>query len=132
MAASEIEVTAPVDASIDDIREEGKTIFAVLAGAARERSKSELRTTAIGCAVNAGLIFVYHPRLSWLASAFVAASMYGMWGLADRVARNGTSDDESRIGAHLMRMTSVAVGTSAALWGVLRLMQALLGPGLWH
>jgi len=132
VAASEIEVTAPVDASIGDIREEGKTIFAVLAGAARERSKSELRTTAIGCAVNAGLIFIYHPRLSWLAWAFVAASMYGTWGLADSVARSVTKDAESRIGAHLVRLTSVAVGASAALWAVLRLMHALLGPGLWH
>lgn len=132
MAGSEIEVATPVDATIDDAREEGKTIFAVLAGAARERSKSELRTTAIGCAVNAGLIFVYHPRLSWLAWASVVASMFGMWGLADRVARNVTTDDESRIGAHLMRLTSVAVGASAALWAVLRLMHALLGPGLWH
>ena len=132
MADSEIEVATPLDAAIDNAPEEAQTIFAVLADDARERSKSELRTTAIGCAVNAGLIFIYHPRLSWLAWAFVAASMYGTWGLADSVARSVTKDAESRIGAHLVRLTSVAVGASAALWAVLRLMHALLGPGLWH
>ena len=132
MAVSEIEVRTPVDAAIDDTREEGKTVFAVLATDARQRSRSELRTTALGCALNAGLIFVYHPRLSWLAWAFVVASMYGVWGLADRVVRSATHDAASRVGASLVRMTAVAGGSGAALWAVWRLMRALLGPGLWH
>lgn len=102
MAVTEVEVTTPVDATIDDAPEEGKTVFAVLANQARERSTSELRTTALGCAVNAGLLFVYHPKLSWLAWAFVAASSYGIWGLADRVASNLKHDRESRIGARIL------------------------------
>src|SRR5215813_7835758 len=60
------------------------TVFSVLAAQARARTTTELRTTALGCAVSAGLLFWQHPTWSWLASSFLAASAYGTWGLIDR------------------------------------------------
>src|SRR4051794_9413390 len=85
MAATEVEVAGVIDTHIDDVTEREENVFAVLARQARGRTTSELRTTAVGCAVNATLLLVYHPSLSWIAAAFGAASAYGVWGLADRL-----------------------------------------------
>src|SRR6478609_3646476 len=94
MAASEIEVTGRVATDIDAV-DEGTTIFDVLAHQARERTTSELRTTAVGFAVNASLILWYHPGVSWLAAAFGAMSAYGVWGLADRYLSEETKNRAS-------------------------------------
>src|SRR5262245_9554330 len=69
------------------------TVFSVLAAQARARTTTELRTTALGCAVSAGLLFWQHPALSWLASAFLAASAYGTG--ACWTVRSSTSRSES-------------------------------------
>jgi hypothetical protein len=107
------------------------TVFSVLAAQARARTTTELRTTALGCAVSAGLLFWQHPALSWLASAFLAASAYGTWGLLDR-ALVAESVREHPDGGTLRflrgwRKVAVVIGSGAALYTVFRFMAAALG-----
>src|SRR5690349_9968346 len=130
MAASEIEVTGRVDTDID-VAHEGQTIFDVLANQARERSTSELRTTAIGFAVNASLILWYHPSLSWLAAAFGAISAYGVWGLADRLRNQELARDDGDRGSVLftsgLRVSAAIAGSTAGLYAAFKFMAVALG-----
>lgn len=129
MAASEIEVIGRVDTDIDVV-DEGQTIFDVLAHQARERSTSELRTTAVGFAVNASLILWYHPSLSWVGAAFAAMSAYGVWGLADRLLAEQPSSRSSRVVARLLRRSAAIGGSVAGLLSVFQFMAAALAN--WH
>ena len=130
MSAGELDVpqtTAPAPS----VQEREENVFDVLARQARRRSTSELRTTAVGCAFNAMLLVVYHPSLTWLASAFAAASAYGVWGLSDRL-RLIEEEKESPNRATLrflrvMRLGASVGGSAAALWAAFRLMAAALG-----
>src|SRR5215470_10250268 len=102
------------------------TVFSVLAAQARARTTTELRTTALGCAVSAGLLFWQHPAWSWLASAFLAASAYGTWGLLDR-ALVDESRREHPDGGTLQflrgwRKVAVVIGSGAAFYTVFRFM----------
>ena len=129
MAASEIEVTGRVETDIDVV-DEGATIFDVLANQARQRTTSELRTTAVGFAVNASLILWYHPGLSWLGAAFGAMSAYGVWGLADRLLAEQPSNRSSFIVAKLLRRSAGIGGSIAGLLAVFQFMAAALAN--WH
>ena len=111
------------------------TIFSVLAAQARARTTTELRTTALGCAVSAGLLFWQHPALSWLASAFLVASAYGTWGLLDRALANELRREQPD-GGTLESLRGwgkvvVVVGSGAALYAVLRFMAVALGGPRW-
>src|SRR5215510_10919308 len=86
-AESSVAVSQPAD-----------TVFSVLAAQARARTPTELRTTALGCAVSAGLLFWQHPAFSWLASGFLAASAYGTWGLLDRAMRDESRHEHPDVG----------------------------------
>src|SRR5215475_9449541 len=107
------------------------TVFSVLAAQARARTTTELRTTALGCAVSAGLLFWQHPAWSWLASAFLAASAYGTWGLLDRALVDESvrehPDDGTIEALRGWRKVAVAIGFGAALYTVFRFMAAALG-----
>jgi hypothetical protein len=130
MAASEIEVAGRVDTDIDVV-DEGKTIFDVLANQARERSTSELRTTAVGFAVNASLILWYHPSLSWLGAAFGAISAYGVWGLADRLRSEELTGENTDRGSVLftsgLRLGAAIAGSTAGLYAAFKFMAVALG-----
>ena len=111
--------------------ERNENVFDVLAAQARARTRSELRTTALGCGVNAALIWWQFPRLSWLAAAFMAASAYGFWGLIDRAvdeSERPTHHDrgltEQLIG---FRGMAAVMGSGAALWAAFSFMRAALG-----
>jgi hypothetical protein len=127
--ATEIEVTSAVDTQIDVV-DEGSTIFDVLANQARGRTTSELRTTAVGFAVNSALILWYHPGVSWLAAAFAAMSAYGVWGLADRFLSEEPSSRVSTIVAKILRRSAAIGGSAAALLTVFWFMAAALIN--WH
>jgi len=111
--------------------ERTETVFGVLAAQARGRTTSELRTTAIGCGVNAALIWWQYPRLSWLAAAFVAASAYGLWGLVDRAvgdAQRASHPDRGRTEQLIgFRGIAIVAGTGAALWSAFNFMAVALG-----
>ena len=130
MAAGELEVPQ-VTAPTTKVEPRDETVFDVLTRQARRRTTWELRTTAIGCAFNAMLLVVYHPSLTWLASAFAAASAYGVWGLADRlrlVEEEKESPDRRSLGfLRVMRFSATVGGSAAALWAAFRLMAAALG-----
>jgi hypothetical protein len=118
------------DAQATDLRG-GENVYQVLANNARHRTLGELRTTAIGCGVNAAFIWWRYPGLSWLAAGFAACSAYAVWGLLDRrlldaedhgfVARDRA--DFLRKGQRIV----VAAGTGVALWALMRFMAAALG-----
>lgn len=114
--------------------DDGENLFTVLGNQARSRSRSALWTTAIGSAVNAGLVLWQYPSFSWLAAGFVATAAYGAWGLVDRaiVAKMDESHDTPGAPNALpeMRGLIAIVGTGAALWAVLGFMAAALGN--WH
>src|SRR5262245_48204093 len=107
-----------------------ETVFSVLAAQARARTTTELRTTALGCAVSAGLLFWQHPAFSWLASAFLAASAYGTWGLLDRAFADESRREKPDAGTigflRGWRRVAVVIGSSAALYTVFRFMAAAL------
>jgi hypothetical protein len=123
-------VPEPQDASAV-VTPSGDTIFSVLAAQARRRSAGELRTTAIGCGVNAGLLLWQHPNLSWLAAALAAASAYGLWGLMDRRMLAEESKETPHAGSirflRLFQAVVAGVGSSAAAWAVFQFMAAALG-----
>ena len=108
---------------------ESENVFTVLAAQARARSRAGLWTTAIGGALNAGLIFWQSPSLSWLAAACAAAAAYGGWGLIDRAiaARSERADpDAPENSLPDMRSLFAAIGTGAAgLAGVLFMLWVL-------
>src|SRR5262245_8007955 len=107
------------------------TVFSVLAAQARARTTTELRTTALGCAVSAGLLFWQHPALSWLASAFLAASAYGTWGLLDRAFADESRREKPDAGTigflRGWRKVAAVIGSAAAFYTVFRFMAAALG-----
>lgn len=107
------------------------TVFSVLAAQARARTTTELRTTALGCAVSSGLLFWQHPSWSWLGSAFLAASAYGTWGLLDRAAVDEQRRENPDAGTLKFllgcRQAAIVIGSSAAFWTVFRFMAAALG-----
>lgn len=131
MAVTEIDVPEHSEPASPPAVAKADTVFSVLANQARMRSTSELRTTAIGCAMNAGLIIWQYPHLSWLASAFLAASAYGAWGLVDRArlaeASKVTVHPESVQFLQRIGEAVAGVGSIAALWTVFRFMAAALG-----
>jgi hypothetical protein len=107
------------------------TVFSVLAAQARARTMTELRTTALGCAVSAGLLFWQHPSWSWLASGFLTASAYGTWGLLDRALRDESLREHPDVGTTRFlrgwRQVTTVIGSGAALYTALRFMAAALG-----
>ena len=106
------------------------TVFSVLAAQARARTTIELRTTALGCAVSAGLLFWQHPGWSWLASAFLAASAYGTWGLLDRALADELLRERPDAGTlgflRGWRKVATVIGSAAALYTVFQFMAAAL------
>ena len=106
------------------------TVFSVLAAQARARTTTELRTTALGCAVSAGLLFWQHPAWSWLASAFLAASAYGTWGLLDRAFADESRHEKPDAGTigflRVWRKVAAVIGSGAAFYTVFRFMAAAL------
>lgn len=120
----------PAEAKVVTVKP-ADTVFSVLAAQARARTTTELRTTALGCAVSAGLLFWQHPALSWLASAFLAASAYGTWGLLDRALVDESVREHPDPGTTRFlrgwRKVAVVIGSGAALYTVFRFMAAALG-----
>jgi len=106
------------------------TVFSVLAAQARARTMTELRTTALGCAVSAGLLFLQDSAWSWLASGFLAASAYGTWGILDRALRDESLREHPDRGTIRFlrgwRQVAVVMGSGAALYTVFRFMAAAL------
>lgn len=139
MPSGDIEVAdlasaVAADASSVALREPPRapdTVFSVLATQARRRTIGELRTTALGCAVNAGLLVWQHPALGWLASAFVAGSAYGAWGLFDQALTREMNKETVHPGSVTflrgLRGFSAGVGVSAAVWTLFKFMAAALG-----
>lgn len=115
----------------DLIRHEDESLFALLARHARERSPTELWTTAVGGVVNAAFIWWRFPALHWLAAGFAAVAAYGIGGLSERLLASVIAEPRpSRWrGAVLVFVRSVAVagGLSAAALAVLGFMAAALG-----
>ena len=110
---------------------ESENVFTVLAAQARTRSRAGLWTTAIGGAMNAGLIVWQTPSLSWLAAGCIAVAAYGSWGLIDR-AIDGQSERSSTVGVPESSLPEVrslfaVVGTGAALVAALGFMKWVLG-----
>jgi hypothetical protein len=107
-----------------------ENVFQVLANNARHRTLGELRTTAIGCSVNAAFIWWRYPSLSWLAAGFAACAAYGAWGLLDRSMTDAEDHGfVARSRAELFRKAGrivAAAGTGAALWALMRFMAAAL------
>ena len=131
MPTTAIEVSEREDPAPSPAVARDDTVFSVLAAQARGRSTPELRTTAVGCAVNAGLLLWQFPHLSWLASAFLAASAYGAWGLVDR-ARLAELHKESPDPASVKFLAGIGeaitgIGSLAALWTAFAFMASALG-----
>ena len=125
---SDVRTTPPAVIDADE------NLFTVLGNQARSRSRAGLWTTAIGGAVNAGLVLWQFPTLSWLAAGFVAVAAYGGWGLVDRAiaAKNAESRDTPVAPDALpeMRGLIALAGTVAGIWAILGFMATALGN--WH
>lgn len=108
-----------------------ETLHAVLAAQARQRSASELWTTAIGGATNASLLWLQFPSLHWLAAGFAAVAAYGAWGLLDRSisVRELYYDDTPRRVALLrfLRGLTAGAGWIAAVAAVVQFTNAAVG-----
>jgi len=114
-----------------DVRsEQDETLFAVLARQARARSSAELWTTAVGGAVNATLLGLLVPGLSWLATAFLCVAAYGAWGLTDRSASDimpGTAHEHDRLAQRrVVRGVFAGIGVASAAWTMLAFMASAL------
>jgi hypothetical protein len=90
------------------------TVFEVLANQARTRSPWQLGATAVGGAINAGF-FLRHSGTLWLGLAFVAAGVYGVWGLVETEVERRS--DATQRGAGMTALLAVvrglAIGTGA-------------------
>jgi hypothetical protein len=110
--------------------EQDETLFAVLARQARGRSSAELWMTAVGGAVNATLLALLVPGLSWLATAFLCVAAYGAWGLADRSASDimpGAAHEQDRLRhRRVLRGVFASVGVASAVWTMLAFMASAL------
>lgn len=110
--------------------EQDETLFVVLARQARGRSSAELWTTAVGGAVNATLLGLLVPGMSWLATAFLCVAAYGAWGLTDRSASDimpGTADEHDRLEQRrVLRGVFAGVGVLSAVWTMLAFMASAL------
>ena len=127
LPAASTQLRTPTSAAISD----GENVFRALADQARSRSVAGLWTTAIGGAVNAGLVWWQYPALSWLTAGFVATAAYGGWGLLDRVIAARQSQ-QTNAGAPSDALAEVrgliaVIGTGAVAWAVLGFMAAALG-----
>lgn len=114
-----------------DVRpEQDETLFVVLARQARGRSSAELWTTAIGGAVNATLLGLLVPGMSWLATAFLCVAAYGAWGLADRSASDimpkSANDDDRVQTLRVLRVIFGGIGMASAVWTMLAFMASAL------
>jgi hypothetical protein len=108
-----------------------ESLFVILARNARERSPTELWTTAVGGTVNMGFIWWRFPAMHWVAAGFGAVAAYGIGGLCERLLAARASDDASAKWRRpvLVTIRSVAVvgGLGAAALAVFGFMAAALG-----
>jgi hypothetical protein len=107
-----------------------ESLFVILARNARERSPTELWTTAVGGAVNTTFIWWQFPGLRWLAAGFAAVAAYGIGGLSERLlAARARDRDAGWRGKALVAIRSAALvgGLGAAIGAVLGFMAAALG-----
>ena len=115
---------------VDVHPEQDETLFVVLARQARGRSSAELWTTAIGGAVNATLLGLLVPGMSWLATAFLCVAAYGAWGLTDRSASDimpGTAREHDRLEhRRVLRGAFAGIGVVSAVWTMLAFMASAL------
>jgi hypothetical protein len=108
-----------------------ENVFQVLANNARNRTLGELRTTAVGCGINAAFIWWRYPSFSWLAAGFAACAAYAVWGLLDRSLLDAEEHGfVARGRAELLlkaQRVVAAAGSGAAFWALFRFMAAALG-----
>jgi hypothetical protein len=112
-----------------------ETIFTVLAGHARTRAPAHLWITAAIGVIDAVAVIVARPSLWWVAAAFVVASAYGTWGLADHALADRTLSKAlgypcrrwTPVALHGIRGLAVIAGVSALFAAVVGFVVAAMG-----
>jgi len=104
-------------------------IFHALASRARSTSDGRLVLAVIGGLAAAIGMAVWRP-IGWMvvAGIGVCAAAFGAWGIADReLTEREATRAPSHVMLHVVRVTSVIVGTGAAVLAVLVMLAGALG-----
>lgn len=115
----------------DRSRDEGESIFSVVAGLARRATDGQLVLAAATGIASAALIGLVRPTWWFLALPLLCIGSFGVWGIAERtaaerVARLGPSFPGQRALAGV-RAAAAAIGTLAGLLALLTLVARALG-----
>ena len=115
----------------DRSRDEGESIFSVVAGLARRATDGQLVLAAATGIAAAALIGLVRPTWWFLALPLLCVGSFGVWGIAERttaerVARLGPSFPGQRALAGV-RAAAAAIGTLAGLLALLTLVARALG-----
>ena len=115
----------------DRSRDEGESIFSVVAGLARRATDGQLVLAAAAGIASAVLIGLVRPTWWFLALPLLCIGSFGVWGIAERttaerVARLGPSFPGQRALAGV-RAAAAAIGTLAGLLALLTLVARALG-----
>jgi hypothetical protein len=115
----------------DRSRDEGESIFSVVAGLARRATDGQLVLAAATGIASAALIGLVRPTWWFLALPLLCIGSFGVWGIAERttaerVARLGPSFPGQRALAGV-RAGAAAIGTLAGLLALLTLVARALG-----
>ena len=115
----------------DRSRDEGESIFTVVAGLARRATDGQLVLAAATGIASAALIGLVRPTWWFVALPLLCVGSFGVWGIAERttaerVARLGPSFPGQRALAGV-RAAAAAIGTLAGLLVLLALVARALG-----
>ena len=115
----------------DRSRDEGESIFSVVAGLARRATDGQLVLAAATGIASAALIGLVRPTWWFLALPLLCIGSFGVWGIAERttaerVARLGPSFPGQRALAGV-RAAAAVIGTLAGLLALLTLVARALG-----
>ena len=115
----------------DRSRDEGESIFSVVARLARRATDGQLVLAAAAGIASAVLIGLVRPTWWFLALPLLCIGSFGVWGIAERttaerVARLGPSFPGQRALAGV-RAAAAAIGTLAGLLALLTLVARALG-----
>ena len=115
----------------DRSRDEGESIFTVVAGLARRATDGQLVLAAATGIASAALIGLVRPTWWFVALPLLCVGSFGVWGIAERttaerVARLGPSFPGQRALAGV-RAAAAAIGTLAGLLVLLSLVARALG-----
>jgi hypothetical protein len=115
----------------DRSRDEGESIFTVVAGLARRATDGQLVLAAATGIASAALIGLVRPTWWFVALPLLCVGSFGVWGIAERttaerVARLGPSFPGQRALAGV-RAAAAAIGTLAGLLVLLTLVARALG-----